>query len=115
MKCRGVIESERLRLRKPERRDFPALVAAFNDWSIAQWLARPAYPFTDADAEAFLSWTSQPDANGFNGKFIIADRSSDHLLGVVTLFGITAERAVSASERGGLAVRNTLPQAGHMG
>ena len=84
MRCRDVIESERLRLRRPARRDLPALVAAFNDWSIAQWLAIPPYPFTDA-AEAFLSWAHQPDADGFNGKFIVADRGSDQFLGVVTL------------------------------
>src|SRR3977135_4471027 len=85
MRCRDVIESERLRLRRPARRDLPALVAAFNVWSIAQWLAIPPYPFTDADAEAFLSWAHQPDADGFNGKFIVADRGSDQFLGVVTL------------------------------
>jgi RimJ/RimL family protein N-acetyltransferase len=85
MRCRDVIESERLRLRRPERRDFPALVAAFNDWSIAQWLTTPPYPFTDADAEVFLDRVHQPDASGFNGKFIVADRDSDQFLGVVTL------------------------------
>jgi RimJ/RimL family protein N-acetyltransferase len=85
MKCRDVIESERLRLRRPERRDSPAIVAALNDWSIAQWLTIPPYPYTDAAAEAFLRCANEPDSNGFNGKFVVADRESDQLQGVVTL------------------------------
>jgi 8-oxo-dGTP diphosphatase len=82
---RELIELERLRLRRLDRRDFPAVVAALNDWSIAQWLTIPPYPYTYADAEAFLGWTRELDANGFNGKYIVADRDSDELLGVLTL------------------------------
>lgn len=85
MKCREVIETKRLRLRRLERRDFLAIVAALNDWSIAQWLAIPPYPYTCADAEAFLGLTKEADANGFNGKYIVADHDSDQLLGVLTL------------------------------
>jgi RimJ/RimL family protein N-acetyltransferase len=62
------------------------MVAALNDWSIAQWLAIPPYPYTEADAEAFLRWNQESDSNGFNGRFIVADLESDQLLGVISLY-----------------------------
>jgi RimJ/RimL family protein N-acetyltransferase len=80
-----MIETARLRLRPGCQRDVPALLAALNDWSVAQWLIRPPYPYGVDDAAAFLRWTQAGVPGSFTGRYAIADRGSDLLLGCLTL------------------------------
>jgi RimJ/RimL family protein N-acetyltransferase len=72
------IETPRLRLRRYRAADIPALVAALNDWSVAQWLARTPYPYVVGSAESFLA---DADAAHAAGRRAIADRVTDALLG----------------------------------
>ena len=80
-----MIITPRLTLRPAHTKDIPALVTAMNDWSVAQWLVSPPYPYKTSDGEWFANWSNTPDTRGFSGKFVIADQKSDELLGVVTL------------------------------
>ncbi len=80
-----MIETVRLRLRRGAAADIPGLVAALDDWTVAQWLARPPFPYSAEDARAFLRW-SQPDGEtGPPRAYVVADRATDRLLGVASL------------------------------
>ena len=63
-----MIETARLRLRPGLDRDVKGLVAAMNDWSIAQWLIRPPYPYSEDDARRFIQWTLPKDGVGLGGR-----------------------------------------------
>jgi RimJ/RimL family protein N-acetyltransferase len=78
-----MIETARLRLRPGFERDVDGLVAALNDWTVAQWLIQPPYPYRAEDARQFIRATASED--GIGGRYIIADRGTDALLGVVGL------------------------------
>lgn len=80
-----MIETVRLRLRRGTEADIPDLLAALNDWGIAQWLARPPYPFSADDARAFLRWGQPPGELAPPKAYVVADRVSDRLLGVASL------------------------------
>lgn len=78
-----MIETARLRLRPGLERDVEGLVAALNDWTVAQWLIQPPYPYRVEDARHFIRSTLSDD--GIGGRCVIADRLTDALLGVVGL------------------------------
>lgn len=80
-----IIETPRLRLRPGHDGDIDDLVEGLNDWSVAQWLIMPPYPYGREDAAAFIGWSREARYDGF-GHRIIADRRSDRLLGCVGLF-----------------------------
>jgi RimJ/RimL family protein N-acetyltransferase len=80
-----IIETPRLRLRPGHEGDINGLVDGLNDWSVAQWLIMPPYPYSREDAAAFIGWSHDARDDGF-GHRIIADRQSDRLLGCVGLF-----------------------------
>ena len=80
-----MIETARLLLREVDEKDVPSIVAALNDWSVAQWLIRPPYPYRESDAHDFIRWTRAAGEDDFNAKFAIVDRATDALHGVVTI------------------------------
>jgi len=80
-----MIETARLRLRRGTEADIPDLMAALNDWSVAQWLARPPYPYSETDARTFLAWSRSPEEPAPPKAYVVADRSSNRLLGVAGL------------------------------
>lgn len=80
-----MIETARLRLRRGTAADIPDLVAALNDWDVAQWLARPPFPYSADDARAFLRW-SQPDGELAPPRaYVVTYRATDRALGVASL------------------------------
>jgi len=79
------IETSRLRLRCGHDGDVDGLCAGLNDRSIAQWLVRPPFPYGREQAERFVGLTRIVGDHGFHPFRIIADRTSDLLLGVVSL------------------------------
>ncbi|WP_439814453.1 GNAT family N-acetyltransferase [Zavarzinia sp. CC-PAN008] len=89
-----MIETPRLRLRPLGHRDVHNIVVALNDWSVAQWLVRPPYPYCEADARDFISWARSID-DGSGLALAIADRANDALLGTVSI-----ERQGSRAELG---------------
>ncbi len=80
-----MIETARLRLRRGTEADIPDLVGGLNDWNVAQWLQRPPFPYSADDARAFLRWSRAHDGSTPPVAYVVADRSSDRLLGVVSL------------------------------
>jgi RimJ/RimL family protein N-acetyltransferase len=75
-----LLETPRLRLRPYGLADLAAIVAGLNDWTVAQWLARTPYPYRPADADAFLAEAAAAHAGG---RFAIADRATDRLIGAI--------------------------------
>jgi len=80
-----VIETARLRLRRATEADIPGLVAALSDRGVAQWLARPPFPYTADNARAFLRWSEPPEGSAAPKAYVAADLASDRLLGVASL------------------------------
>jgi RimJ/RimL family protein N-acetyltransferase len=80
-----MIETARLRLRRGTEADIPGLVAALNDWEVAQWLQRPPFPYSPDDARAFLRWSRAHEEAAPPTAYVAADRASDRVLGVVSL------------------------------
>jgi RimJ/RimL family protein N-acetyltransferase len=75
-----MIETARLRLRPYKPEDLAPIVAGLNDWAVAQWLARTPFPYTPADG---ASWFAEATAMHAAGRFAIADKVSDRLLGAI--------------------------------
>ncbi len=80
-----MIETARLRLRRGTTADIPGLVAALNDWTVAQWLQRPPFPYSADDACALLHWSRAHEEAAPPAAYVVADRASDRLLGVASL------------------------------
>lgn len=72
------ITTKRLELRKLCRDDLAALVRQINDWEVARWLSRVPYPYTMADAEAWLSHVELQELT-------LTIFRNDHLVGGVGL------------------------------
>jgi RimJ/RimL family protein N-acetyltransferase len=79
------IETSRLRLRPGDDGDIDGLCAGLNDWSVAQWLVRPPYPYERHHAESFIALTQRSDRSGFHPFRIVAARDTNLLLGVISL------------------------------
>lgn len=84
-----ILETPRLRLRPYDVADIPAIVTGLNDWTIAQWLSRTPFPYQAPDAAAFLAESAAAHANG---RFAIADRATDALLGAIGVENGTDDR-----------------------
>jgi RimJ/RimL family protein N-acetyltransferase len=80
-----MFETSRLRLRAGLERDIDGLVSGLNDWTVAQWLVRPPFPYSEVDARQFIQSTRSEDTAAFTGRYVIADRHTDELLGVASL------------------------------
>jgi RimJ/RimL family protein N-acetyltransferase len=62
--------------------DIPGLMEGLNDWQVAQWLPRAPFPYTEADARAFIarsSQTSPPDA------FAVVHQAGGEFVGILGL------------------------------
>ncbi len=75
----GFLESERLLLRRPERRDIPAIVPLANDYDVAKNLSTMPHPYTASDGEAFLARMDEKRDHGL--------RIRDHAQGGSRLHG----------------------------
>ncbi|HYE51511.1 MAG TPA: GNAT family N-acetyltransferase [Azospirillaceae bacterium] len=79
------IPTPRLVLRPFADKDRPALVAALNDWRVAQWLIRTPHPFTQSDADAFLAGSGAAPADRVSLRLAIAAADGDALVGCATI------------------------------
>jgi len=84
-----IIETPRLRLRAFRRADIASIVAGLNDWTVAQWLSRTPFPYAVTDAEA---WLADADRAHAGGRYAIADRISDDLIGAIGIEPDDVER-----------------------
>ncbi|MEJ0027016.1 MAG: GNAT family N-acetyltransferase [Rhizomicrobium sp.] len=78
-----LLESERLLLRPPERRDIPAIVPLANDFEVAKNLATMPHPYTAADGEAFLAGLDEKRDTDF--VFAITRNSDSVYMGSIGL------------------------------
>ena len=54
-----IINTERLTLKKIEKKDLNVLVNHLNNWNVVKWLANVPYPYTLNDAEKWLDISSK--------------------------------------------------------
>jgi RimJ/RimL family protein N-acetyltransferase len=80
-----ILETARLRLRPPRPDDVPAIVAAMNDWEVAQWVAAPPFPYAAADAEVWIARVLRDHAGPAPGMFAAAALDGDRIVGSVAL------------------------------
>lgn len=76
-----ILETERLLLRQPERRDIPALVPLANDYDVAKNLSTLPHPYTVAHGEEFMARVEQQRTTGTDFNFAITRRTDEAYLG----------------------------------
>jgi RimJ/RimL family protein N-acetyltransferase len=79
MSGRAPLHTERLTLRNLTEADIPALVAALGEFTVSGWLTVVPYPYSDADARAFIERMAAEQGHDGWG---IEDRSGA-LVGVI--------------------------------
>ncbi|MDP6707861.1 MAG: GNAT family N-acetyltransferase [Alphaproteobacteria bacterium] len=80
-----ILEGAEIRLRPFREDDRTALIAALNDWSVAQWLVAPPFPYTDADADWWIDKVASEHEGGEPESFAVAAVSDDALLGAMSV------------------------------
>ena len=80
MSC-NILETERLLLRPPERRDIPALVPLANDYDVAKNLSTLPHPYTVTHGEEFVARVEQQRASGTDFNFAITRKSDKTYMG----------------------------------
>ena len=81
----GFLESERLLLRRPERRDIPAIVPLANDFDVAKNLSTMPHPYTAADGEAFMARMDEKRDNRTDFVFAITRKPDCVYMGSIGL------------------------------
>jgi RimJ/RimL family protein N-acetyltransferase len=79
------LESERLLLRPPGRRDIPAIVPLANDYDVAKNLSKMPHPYTAQDAETYVKNSEEKRAAGTDFAFAIVRRSDAAFMGCIGL------------------------------
>jgi len=80
-----ILESERLLLRPPGRRDIPAIVPLANDFDVAKNLSRLPHPYTAQDGENFVVMAEEKRAAGTDFSFAITRKSDGAFIGCTGL------------------------------
>jgi RimJ/RimL family protein N-acetyltransferase len=80
-----IIDLPRLRLRPFKPEDGEAVVAALNDWQVAQWLIAPPHPYGQADFERYAEIVRQDHAGGIPTQFAIAQTAGDTVIGCMAV------------------------------
>ncbi len=79
------IEEKTFRLRPFLESDEPAIVDSLNDWTVAQWLTRPPFPYTAEDARWWIDFVRRDHEGPQPGHFAIADPLDDRAVGCISL------------------------------
>ena len=101
-----IIDLPRLRLRPFKPADAAVVVAALNDWAVAQWLISPPHPYRHADFECYTEIVRQDHASDFPTQFAIARRESDELVGCMAV----ALKADGVGELGYWLAHDSIPE-----
>ena len=56
-----IINTERLTLKKIEKKDLKILINHLNNWNVVKWLVNVPYPYTLTDAETWLDKSSKEE------------------------------------------------------
>jgi RimJ/RimL family protein N-acetyltransferase len=75
----------RIRLRRWRPADAPDIVAAIADGSVAKWIVGMPWPYSDADARAFLKRTRRDWADLTYIHLVIADAPTGRMVGAIGL------------------------------
>ena len=75
----------RIRLRRWRPADAPAIVDAIADGSVAKWIVGMPWPYTAADARAFLKRTRRDWADVTYVHLAIAEEQTDRIVGAIGL------------------------------
>ncbi len=77
-----VLEGERLKLRPLNQRDAAGIARLISDWEVIRWLTSPLWPYSLADAEAFIGSPASDKVYGIAlGDRIIGSVGTDDGLG----------------------------------
>jgi ribosomal-protein-alanine N-acetyltransferase len=79
------LETERLLLRRPERRDIPALVPLANNFDVAKNLASMPHPYAAQDAENFVAKSIETRDAGTDFNFAITRKPDGVVMGCIGL------------------------------
>ncbi len=79
------LETERLLLRPPGRRDVPAIVPLANDYDVAMNLSKLPHPYTAQDGENFVATAEEKRAAGTDFAYAITRKSDRVLMGCIGL------------------------------
>jgi RimJ/RimL family protein N-acetyltransferase len=74
-----------IRLRRWRPADAPAIVEAIADGSVAKWIVGMPWPYSNADARAFLKRTRRDWADLTYLHLVIADEESGRMVGAIGL------------------------------
>ena len=55
------IKTERLVLKKPRHKDKQSIVSQIGDWEVVKWLSEVPYPYTEDDADDWISTLSRQE------------------------------------------------------
>jgi RimJ/RimL family protein N-acetyltransferase len=80
-----VLRTARLQLRALLASDADSVIAAMNDWAVAQWVSAPPFPYRPPDFDFFLRLVGDDHATGRPTRFGIADGESDALVGTIAI------------------------------
>jgi len=80
-----ILETGRLLLRPPERRDIPAIVPLANDFDVAKNLSTLPHPYTVADGENFVAMSNEKREAGTDFNFAIVRKSDGAYMGGIGL------------------------------
>src|SRR5690242_16715598 len=84
-----VLETARLRLRSLRDADLADLVRLIDNWEVARWVSSVPHPYTEADGRAWIAIVQHDHAAGRPGRFAVALKETDRLIGGVGLDGDT--------------------------
>ncbi|WP_297109338.1 GNAT family N-acetyltransferase [uncultured Devosia sp.] len=76
------IETERLVLRAPHISDLDDLIAQANNWNVLEPTANLPFPYQESHGRTFLG----KEQRALHHPFVIAERGSDRLMGVIGLY-----------------------------
>jgi RimJ/RimL family protein N-acetyltransferase len=80
-----IVDLPRLRLRPFGPVDAEPVVAALNDWAVAQWLIAPPHPYGHGDFERYAEIVRRDHDSEHPTHFAIAHRESDELAGCMAV------------------------------
>lgn len=79
------VETERLRLRRPQESDGSAIEPLINDYDIANASVTIPYPYPDGEAELYLNRAQVMWDDEDRYSFIITDKETDAVMGLIFL------------------------------
>lgn len=81
----SILQTERLVLRAPDGGDVREIALALNDFDISKNLAMVPFPYTESDAQAYVTRSAEDWAKGTTMRFVIRRKADNALIGACGL------------------------------